>query len=481
MNLKRDAVCQSGSVTSIQQLLIIGAISLRMVMGGIDGSILSLGISSIVCDFGGDNASFLFLVEGVMFASSLIFFGRIGDQIGLKRIFLLGVICFTLGSGLSSVAGSMTGLILSRIISSVGLAMSLAVSLPIIMVFIPEQNRGRSIGYTVMGMSIGSVIGPVICGSILDYLGWEPMFLVLVPIGLIILVIGGIGIPENTCKPIRIAYDYPGFFLIFLTLGMFCIGMNLGILDRNPLVFADALLVTIIAGATFVFWERRIRDPLIDLSFLCRWSMLVPLFLMFCIYCVYRVSFYFLPIYLSEILKMSSLTAGLVISIGAIIPALGSPFTGYFIEKAGEKGIQYLLVISGLFGILSSMCMIGTEYIGAANAVYLSLLFLGIMFTLGYTSVTSYYYSLVSLDKAGMAGGVIETVTEFSALMAISFVQLFFVAGMTLAFGGTISAREIVSESIPGIQSIYLFTLFLSLGIILLAIKIRVRSPVTPS
>lgn len=444
-------------------------------MGGIDSSILPIGISSIAMDFGGEHASILFLIDGILFASALIFAGRLGDQIGLKQVFIVGIGFFTLGSALSSIAESIEWLMLFRFIASIGLTLSLAVSLPIIMVTIPKQNQGRSIGYTVMGMSIGAVLGPVVCGFILETLGWKEMYLVLIPIGISIIIIGYFSIPGTTCRTARIVSDFPGVFLIFLTLGLFSIGMNLGLLHQDLLFFAEAMGVSLLAGILFVIWEKRASAPLIDLSFLVQKTIVIPLVIVFSLYCIYRISSYFLPVYLSEILRISPLMAGLIMSAGAIIPAIGSPLTGYYMEKSGTAGMKKLLITSGVFGLLSGVFMIGTPWVGALYAVYLSLFCMGVMFSLGLTAIYGYYYARVPMDQVGMAGGIFETTIEFSALLAISFVQLFFAAGVFMSTGGTISAREIVRESVPGVQILYLFVLLLSAGIILLSLNISVE------
>ena len=462
----------TGQTSPLYQWIIVLAVTLRFFMGGIDNSILPLGISQIAFDFGGQFASVLFLVDGIIFASALIFSGRLGDQIGLKPVFLTGVGSFILGSFLSSFASSIEMLIFFRLFSSIGLTLTLAVAIPIIMTYVPEEKRGVSIGYTIMGMSLGAVVGPTLCGFILETFGWHEMFLIQVPVGGIIFLLAFFGVPWTKCSTNRTIYDFPGLLLIFLTLGMFSLGMNLGLLDQNLLLFGETLLVTIIAGILFIWWEKRTISPLIDFSFVFRKTIIFPLIIVACIYCTYRISLYFFPIYLSEILRVSSFSAGIIMSIGAMIPVIGSPLSGHYMEKRGVPGMKRLLLLSGGFGILSSLSMISSPWLGSSLSVYCALFFLGIMFSLGYTAIYGYYYSCVPLEKVGMAGGIIETTGEFTALMAISFVQLFFATGVFISTGGTISARDIVVQAYSGVQALYLFVFMLSIVIILLTLKI---------
>ncbi len=471
--MDRERTASGTRVSPVFQHLIVLAVTLRFIMGAVDSSILPLGISSIVWDLGADYASFLFLAEGVIFVSTLIFAGRLGDVVGMKRIFLAGIGLFTLGSLLSAGAESLAWLLLSRSVSSIGLTLSLAVSLPLIMVTVDEQRRGRSIGYTVMGVGIGSVAGPVICGGILEQYGWNLTFLVLVPVGLLILLIGLVSIPGSPGNSRKGAGDYPGVFLIFLTLGVFSIGMNLGFLQQNLPLFLEALAISLLAGYLFLAWEKRAADPLIDLSFLTRRSTLEPLCIAFSLYCAYRMSLYFLPIYLSEILSVPPFMGGVIMSGGAVICVVCSPLSGIWMERKGMPGIRSLLILSGLFGLLSGGVMMAAPFLGNLPAIGISLLLLNLMFGLGSTGVYGFYYATVPRDQAGMAGGIMETVIEFACLMSISCVQVCFTSGIAVMGDGSISVSTILEGSTPGVQAIYLLSLLFGLSILLLSRRIR--------
>jgi len=326
-----------------------------------------------------------------------------------------------------------------------------------------------------MGMGLGSVIGPVICGMFLQEFGWAPMFLVLIPPGVFILIIGYIAIPASPPRSVPMRFDTPGFILTFLTLGLFCIGMNLGILEHNPVFFLQTLAISLAASFLLIRWERRLDQPLIDFTFITKRIILIPLIITFSLYCLYRISLYFLPVYLSEILNISPIMSGIIMSSGALVAAAGSPVSGFYMEKYGVSGMRLLLLLSAVFAMLSSIGMLLSPMIGEINAVLFSLLTLGIMFGLGWTTIYGYYYSLVPLQYIGTAGGIIETVTEFSALMAISFVQISFATGIRVGSGGAVSVRDILDGVMPGVQSVYLFCLFLSLLLFFLSLTLRIH------
>lgn len=437
-------------------------------MGGIDGAILPIGVTSIVWELGGEFASVLFLIDGIVFASALIIAGRIGDTIGLKRVFLTGILLFTLGSAFSGLAGSMPWLICSRIVTSLGLTFSLAVSIPIVLVSIPREFHGRSIGYVAMGSGLGSALGTILCGFILQSFGWPPMFWVLIPVGIIILIIGWKAIPDGPCVNSETLYDIPGAVLIFLTFGIFTIGLNLGVQMGDLGVVSWALIISILLGTVFLYWERIASFPILDFGFIACRVIAIPLVLALLIYGIYRSSLFFMPVYLSEILKVSPVNTGIILSIVAIIPAVGCPFVGYYIEKKGMPGMRILLTIAACAGMTSSIIMLLSGVLNGVIAVIICLFLLGICITCGYTTIYAYYFQSVTPDKIGMASGVIETSSELSVSIAVILVQILFSSGIYLVSGGVISARQIIWESLPGVQAIYLFSLVVSIVILII-------------
>jgi hypothetical protein len=303
------------------------------------------------------------------------------------------------------------------------------------------------------------------------------MFLLVVPLGLLLLVGGYMFLPTGPCTREKSSYDIPGALLVFFSLGIFTIGMNLGVQNHNLILLIGSMVITTILGFIFIRWEKIVRSPLIEFSFLLRRAILIPLILTFLMYLIYRISLYFIPIYLSEVLKVSPVNVGLILSIAAIIPAVGSPFIGYYTEKKGMRGIRTLTSVTALCGVASSVTLILTGVLNGLIAVIISLIFLGIFFTFGWTTMYAYYYRSIPPEKAGVAGGINETSCELAVPVAITLVQILFASGIIFISGDSISARDIIWKSIPGVQAIYLFCLILSLIILYIARRsIRIGS-----
>ena len=124
-----------------------------------------------------------FLLTSAMFA---VPFGRIADIYGMKRIFILGMILFTISSFLASLSPSVEFLIFSRVVQGIGSAMIFVTGVAIIAYVFPQRERGRAIGIAVTAVYIGLFLGPVLGGLLTQYMGWRSIFYLMVPLGLLV-------------------------------------------------------------------------------------------------------------------------------------------------------------------------------------------------------------------------------------------------------------------------------------------------------
>ncbi|MFH0966895.1 MAG: MFS transporter [Methanobacteriota archaeon] len=456
-------------VTHLQQRLIVLVITLRMILGAIDGSMLPIAISTIVWDVGSAFAPLLLIIDSIIFVSTFVICGRIGDYIGLKRMFIIGTALFTVSSFLYIGADSMPMLIGCRIIQTIGLTMSVPVSIPLILAWVPIERQARSIGYQFMGRSVGIAASPLITGLVLQYFGWRSLFLLLVPLGLIIVIIGLSAIPKDIIRQGHRSHDFPAAALLLITLGSFGIGINLGLLARNIPLFLVALFITISAGFLLWFHERRTPDPLINFGFITRKTIAIPLILTFFIFLVWRGALYFIPIYLNEILLVQPITTGLLIGIAAIITAIGGPLAGYYIERRDMAGARLLFSISGICGIIACILMM-ISGIPGQGVIIAVLVLLGIFYSCG-TPVFVYFFRSVPKSEAGLGGGIIDTSTELAKLAAIMLVQVLFAVGIMFTSGGVISVKEISTTAGSAVQAIFIFFLIISIAIFIIGRK----------
>lgn len=452
----------------VQQKAIVLVVTLRMILGAIDGAMLPIAISSIVWDIGSVYAPLLLIVDSIIFVSTFIVCGRIGDYVGLKRMFIIGTSLYTISSVFCIGANSMPLLIGCRIIQTVGLTMSVPVSIPLILAWVPEERQARSIGYQFMGRSVGTATSPLIAGLVLQYLGWRSLFVILIPLALLIVLVGWKFIPRDVILQEKRNQDILAVVLLLAGLGSFGVALNLGLLARNTTIFVAAMAIVIPAFVLFWIHEKRTPEPLINFAFITRRVIAIPLLLTFGIFLVWRSSIYFIPIFLNEVLLVQPITTGIFIGIAAFITAVGGPLAGYYVERKGMDGARYLFALSGIAGIGACLAMILSGIPGEI-VIILALVLLGIFYSCG-TPVFIYYFKSVPHSDAGFAGGIIDTSTEFAKLTGIMLDQLLFAGGIFVT-GGIISVRDISTSVAPGVQAIFCFLLLICLGIFLVGRK----------
>lgn len=461
----------TNSCSQWTERILILIVTLRMIVGGMDALLLPIAIPAISKEFGGEWASLLLMSQGVVLAGLLVLSGRIGDKVGLKRIFIAGTVLFLIGTVLSAYASSMEELLVFRVLSSLGTTLGLAVAFPLLRIHIPEERRGRAFGFATAGTSIGLVISPGLFGYCLQYLSWPEMFLSMVPFGLVILIAGILYISKDTDLRVLHSLDLTGAVLLMIALGIFSLGLPVSTYNQNISGILITLALTAVFIALFIIWERRAENPIAEPDLIRLREVRVPLFLTLGVYTIFFGFLFFVPVFLNEILMLSPIQSGIMIGLASVIPALGNPLSGFIIERYGMKSILHLITGGSIAGMLLSLSLILTSYIGGLNAIMLSLFFFGVFFACMRTSVYYYYYQSVPADRAGTAGGILETSIEITAPVSLMIVHLSFASGIILGSGGIVSIRNIAVDIISGVQGIFICFFLICLGMLLIILR----------
>src|SRR5450756_2821121 len=205
--------------------------SIGAFMGPLDGSIVSVALPVVSPDLHLSFAASMWVQAAYLLAMAvlLIPLGRLADQHGRVRFYLIGIAVFTAGSLLAALSMSGAWLILSRVIQGGGAALMVATSAAIVTAVFPPRERGRALGINVMAVYIGLSIGPPLGGILADSLGWRSIFLISLPIGLIVLVWGWMMLPRSERAQDAPRIDFAGAAL----LGAFLISLLV------PLTFAS--------------------------------------------------------------------------------------------------------------------------------------------------------------------------------------------------------------------------------------------------
>ncbi|EOA07800.1 drug resistance MFS transporter, drug:H+ antiporter [Pediococcus acidilactici D3] len=260
---------QSQAPSKTNKTLILIALGIFTFMSTLDGSIVNIAmpIMSKEMNISLSRIEWVVSIYLIVISALLMFFGRLGDVIGKSKVFRIGTAIFILGSLLAGINLGLAFLLFARAVQAIGAAMTMSNSFGITTSTFPIEQRGRAMGVIGTFVALGAVAGPAIGGLILNYLTWNYIFWINVPIGIIAVLIGVKSLPHDQPLAANAPIDWTGAieFAICIITFFFAIlrGQERGYL--NPLILG-ALLIAIISFILFIHTENHRRHPLLDLS-----------------------------------------------------------------------------------------------------------------------------------------------------------------------------------------------------------------------
>lgn len=300
------------------------------------GSAINLAIPSIGQEFNSSALMLSWVVSSYLLATAafLLPFGRLADIFGRKKVFILGVITFTLSSFLCGMAWSIQALIGFRILQGIGSAMTFGTGMAILTSVFPPQERGRVLGINVATVYTGLSLGPVLGGAMNQHLGWESIFFLNTIIGFATYV-SATRLKGEWAGAKGESFDTTGAFLYMAGLVAFLYAFSsiaTSVLAKYILVFGLGLIVL------FIRHEMRSAQPLINMRLFSQnitfaFSNLAALI-------NYSATFavtFLLSLYLQVVMEYSSQTAGFILLSQPIVMALLSPFAGSLSDRVEPR------------------------------------------------------------------------------------------------------------------------------------------------
>lgn len=402
----------------------------------VDVTIVNIAIPSIQSSLGASFGVIQWVTGGyaLTFAVGLVTGGRLGDLYGRKRVFMIGVLGFTLASLVCGVATTPEMLVAARLAQGALAALMVPQVLSIINVTFPPAERGKVFGMFGATLGLGSVIGPLL-GAVLTEtslfgLGWRTIFLVNLPIGIAALILGARYLSESKAKHAA-GLDVGGVILITLALVAVLFpltrGRELGWPAWTFAVMAAGLVLVVV----FVAFERakqnRGGSPLVELGLFSFRSFAGGIGLQFTYGVVSGIFFLVWTLYLQLGLGWTPLHAGLTGLPFSLAAAVSSGLSvQLLIPRFGRRVLQSGAVLQGLgalaYGYLA--VTLGTEITAWQMAIPLALMGVGMGFIIA--PVTNAVLSEVPAESSGSASGVLNMTNQVGVALGLGLVSLAF-------------------------------------------------------
>lgn len=334
--------------TNSNTKLAIAGISISLFMMNLDTSIVSVGLPTMIKSLHTTFASaqWFVLIYLLVLTALITAAGRLGDIVGKKQLYLAGIVIFTTASLLCGIANSALLFILFRGLQGIGAAFILSLSFAIATELTHKDHLGRMMGILSTITALGISGGPTIGGILLSTFGWQSMFLVNVPLGIIAYGLANKFIRLPAIKK-KARIDWAGIILLASVLSCYCIGMTMiekrGI--TNPIVLLF-LAATIIGLFVFVHFQKKKAHPLLNISIFKNKLISRNLIATVLVYTVIITTVILPPFYLSKAAGYSPLKVGLMMSFGPLLTAAFSVYAGKIADKYGAKNVMFYAVVT---------------------------------------------------------------------------------------------------------------------------------------
>lgn len=384
----------------------LASLSLAMLMPSLDTSIANAALPSLARTLEASFAQVQWIVLAYLLAITTLIAsaGRLGDQLGRRRVLLGGIGLFTLASLCCGLAPGLGWLLAARALQGLGAAVMLALSMALVGDALPKARTGAAMGWLASMSALGTTLGPALGGLILAGLGWRWMFLVNVPLGLVALLLAWRCLPADRPVASTCAFDLPGTVLLALSLGAYALALTLGHRLLAPLNLG-LLAVGVVGGLLLVRVERRAAAPLFQPALLRRRQLRSSLWLSLLVSTVIMTTLVVGPFYLFRGLGLDTLAVGLSLSLGPLVATLCGAPAGRLVDRYGARPLSR----AGLLGLCAGLSLLALLPMSLGLAGYLLPLAL---VTASYALFQAANNSLVMLDvepaQRGLTAGLLN-------------------------------------------------------------------------
>lgn len=413
-----------GSERKNGRYLVLLIILVGVFMSVLDAVALNIALPSITSYFQVAVADTQWVVTGYLLAQTcfLIISGKIAERVGQARMFNVGLIVFSAASLMCALSSGLSELIAFRLVQGLGGSMLFSVSTAIVFRTFGPTERGKAMGFLGATVAVGGMLGPVIGGLLVGTLGWRSIFLVNVPIGLVAAVVAVKVLRVDETLADRLHLDLPGSALWIASIASLVLMLGrLGDTGSFTLETLAYLGVFVLATVLFVLWERRAKEPLLDLSVFRIWRFdLIGLSMVLFFITVNMVTILG-PFYFEGVLNYDPETVGFIFMLLPSVMMFGSPLVGRVYDKvrfrpyaaAGHlvRAGSMLLLAFGLLTLNVPLTLVAFALMGVGSSLF-------------QTPNNSEFMLCLPREKGGLASSIQATTRNLSMSVGVSLATM---------------------------------------------------------
>ncbi|WP_375103354.1 MFS transporter [Paenibacillus sp. RS8] len=453
--------------TRRQRLGMMAAICMGAFISHFTAGIMNVSLPFFISHFQTELAKGLWITTGYLLVITALLpvMGKLGDRYGFRRIHNLGYVIFTVGSIMVAFSPNLPILLVLRVVQGIGAAMFQATNIALISVHMPKEQRGRALGILSTAVALGGMTGPIAGGLIAEWLSWQWLFLIHVPVAIVATVMAYRYIPSRVHerKSGTVSIAGAGLFMAWFTLLLLVItnGSKWGWVSTRTMASLMGFFLLLI---TYLLWERRQKTPFLPLRALKIPAVAGGLIVSCASFILSNTVLVLIPFYLmGTAAGFTSSKTGYIMAAYPIALAFSGPLAGYWSDRYGSRRLMLMgLSCMGSGFILLLIFLENIPVYGIAAILCLIGLGMGLIASPN----NSYIMKQTPREHVGSIGGLIALTRNAGMVF-----------GSALGLGlGMVSGEIGQRNSIQAFKMVFGINIVICIGVIILMIVINRRT-----
>ncbi|HZK30401.1 MAG TPA: MFS transporter [Methanoregula sp.] len=422
--MKKNIPAERGNINDLSpfrhRYVVLVIVLASVLMAVIDGTVVNIALPSMTRFFSVDLSDSQWTITAylITMTSLLLIFGRVSEYVGRARLFFVGIIIFTVSSLACGLSTGLPELILFRVIQGAGAAMLFSISSALIFATTPPAERGRAMGYLGATVAIGSIAGPIVGGFVVDSLGWQYIFFINIPLGILLIAAAAAYLRIDEKRTHSLSLDWHGstamvamFVALILTLGSLA---DMGMITPPAIISG---VIFFLALSLFIWHERRCPAPLLDLNVFSNREFLFPVIAVVLVFVANFMMAVVGPFYFEGVLGYRPSQVGLVFLINPAVMVIVAPLAGSLYDRHPARNYAALgMGITTVAFLFLSYCTLTQNVSGILVAFVLFGIGVGLFQSPNNTAILS----ALPKEQLSTASSVIATSRNLGMALGVS-------------------------------------------------------------
>ncbi|MDD5041199.1 MAG: DHA2 family efflux MFS transporter permease subunit [Candidatus Peribacteraceae bacterium] len=407
--------------SAVPRWIILLTVIIGTFLGRLDQTIVNLALPKIIDDYHITVTAAGWIATAYILANAVFVpvWGKLGDTIGRKRVYIMGFILFIVGSMLAGFAWNLSSMIVFRVIQAIAGSADYPTAMAILAVtYQDEKERAQALGIWSSSFAAAAVFGPLIGGPLIDHFSWRAVFLINIPVGIIGVLMAIAFITESVSERKTQAFDLKGAVVLGIALSALVLVLDKG-LDWGWLSLRSFLCygISLFSTLYFIRVESRHREPIVDIKFFRNNLFVQALLNNFVVFMGMMGSIFLIPIFAQTFLGYDATHTGLLFIPMAAAIMIAAPFGG---RLTGIVQPKYVILISTLVAACGLFLFLSLDPRSGPIDIILPLIVMASGIGFGMAQRTNIIANAVPVHEVGIASSVLALARNIAGAFGIA-------------------------------------------------------------